>query len=91
MRGAEPLGSAPLDASVRTAGSLVAAEVGHGLVQLRARSRERYGASIPMIIAHIAARGGASSTGWDAMSARAFSSSGAWICGSSELSVGGGV
>ena len=35
-RGAEPLGSAPLDASVKTAGSLVAAEVGHGLVQARA-------------------------------------------------------
>ena len=35
-RGAEPLGSAPLDASVRTAGSLVAAEVGHGLVDARA-------------------------------------------------------
>ena len=35
-RGAEPLGSAPLDVSVRIADSLVAAEVGHGLVQARA-------------------------------------------------------
>ena len=35
-RGAEPLGSAPLDAFVRIADSLVAAEVGHGLVQARA-------------------------------------------------------
>ena len=35
-RGAEPLGSAPLDVSLRTAGSLVAAEVCHGLVQARA-------------------------------------------------------
>ena len=35
--GAEPLGSAPpFDTSVRTAGSLVAAEVGHALVQARA-------------------------------------------------------
>ena len=34
--GAEPAGSAPLNASVRTAGLLVAAEVGHGLVQARA-------------------------------------------------------
>ena len=34
--GAEPLGSGPLDASVKMAGSLVAAEVGHGLVQARA-------------------------------------------------------
>ena len=34
--GAEPRGSAPFDASVRTAGSLVAAEVGHALVQARA-------------------------------------------------------
>ena len=34
-RGAEPLGSAPLDTVVRTAGSLVAAEVGHGLIQAR--------------------------------------------------------
>ena len=35
-RGAEPFGSAPLDASVRTAGSLVAAYVCHGLAQARA-------------------------------------------------------
>ena len=31
--GAEPLGSAPLEVSVRIADSLVAAEAGHGLVQ----------------------------------------------------------
>ena len=34
--GAEPSGSAPSTRVVRTAGSLVAAEVGHGLVQARA-------------------------------------------------------
>ena len=34
--GAEPLGSAPLDASVKSADLLVAAEVGHGLVQASA-------------------------------------------------------
>ena len=34
--GAEPLGSAPPDTVVRTAGSLVAAEAGHGLVHARA-------------------------------------------------------
>ena len=34
--GAEPLGSAPTTRVVRTADSLVAAEVGHGLVQARA-------------------------------------------------------
>ena len=40
----EVAGSAPLNASVRTAGSLVAAEVGHGLVQARAAdAHEREG------------------------------------------------
>ena len=41
--GAEPLGSAPLDACVRTTDSLVVAEVGHGLVGEGTRSLRRTG------------------------------------------------
>ena len=50
--GAEPLGSAPLGASVRTAGSLVAAEVGHALVQARAADApEQQGDELSMNLA----------------------------------------
>ena len=55
-RGAEPLDSAPLDAFVRIADSLVAAEVGHGLVQARAAdAHEQQGDELSMN----PARGGA--------------------------------
>lgn len=39
-----------------------------------------YGASTPISMAQIAARGGASNVGWEDMRARALSSSGAWMC-----------